>query len=295
MRLTPLDIRQQQFRRVMRGLDPEEVEQFLGTAATEFEALIAANTELRPRALELEEKIVEYKNMEKALRDALLAAEKVMGEAKESAQREASLIVREAEVSADRAKARLVHDVQRLQDELADLRRIKDGYLARVRWLLRSQLDLIEGNTQEFSELDTSLGLGGALRSGTMEHGFGAAVDRVFAEPTPPPRPAPESEWRPASPALDRPGAPADAWPAAESPAPAGGLDEVLRPVSADGTYEHSPATSRPLTAEEIAQAARRAERLAAEARAALERHGSAPRDPDRPAERLRDGSGPRL
>jgi len=37
MRLTPLDIREQQFRRVMRGMDPEEVGAFLGSVAAEFE------------------------------------------------------------------------------------------------------------------------------------------------------------------------------------------------------------------------------------------------------------------
>jgi nucleotide-binding universal stress UspA family protein len=66
--------------------------------------------------------------------------------------------------------------------------------------------------------------------------------------------------------------------PPATPPEP-GELDDVLRPVEPDGTYGAPPLTEPPrvLTAEEIAQAARRAERLAAEARAALERHGLAP------------------
>jgi cell division initiation protein len=295
MRLTPLDIRQQQFRRVMRGLDADEVEQFLATVANEFEALVAANNDMRQRVAELDEKIVEYRNMEKALRDALLAAEKVMGEAKEGAQREAALIVREAEMSADRSKTRLVHDLQRLQDEIAALRRLKDGYLSRVRWLLRSQLEQVEGHTQEFVELDASLGLGPAPRPAAPETGYGAAVDRVFADPGGPRSTPPESEWRPATPPQaewnpDRPTPPATAWPGPEPAAPAGGLEDVLRPVGADGTYDRAGTTSRPLTAEEIAQAARRAERLAAEARAALERHGAGlppTRDSERPG---RDG-----
>src|SRR6185436_13641319 len=142
MRLTPLDIREQQFRRVMRGLDPEEVEAFLSNVANEFEALVAGNNELRQRVLELEEKNVEYKTMEKALRDALLAAERVMGEAKESAQREAGLIVREAEMSAERAKGRLQQDLVQIQRDISELRRLKDAYLTRVRWLLRSHLEM---------------------------------------------------------------------------------------------------------------------------------------------------------
>ena len=40
MNITPLDITQKQFRKVFRGLDPEEVEAFLGLVAVEFEALV---------------------------------------------------------------------------------------------------------------------------------------------------------------------------------------------------------------------------------------------------------------
>jgi cell division initiation protein len=307
MRLTPLDIRQQEFRRVMRGLDPDEVEQFLAAVATEFETLVAGNNDLRQRVLELEEKIVEYKNMEKGMHGALLAAEKLMGEAKESAQREAALIVREAELAAERAKTRLAHDLQRLQTELGELRRVKDGYLARVRWLLRSQLEQVEGQAQEFAEFDA--GLEPRPHAPTPDPGFGAAVDRALVD-SGPKKPAPWTppgavdstaplqpeweehpgmEWRP----LSRP-----ATRTPETSAPPGGLDDVLRTVGPDGTYDRpSPAPpSRPRSGEEIAQAARRAERLAAEARAAVERAGDRQHRPETDAtgERLREGPGSR-
>lgn len=262
MRLTPLDIREQQFRRVMRGLDPEEVDQFLATVAGEFESLVASNNELRQKVLELEEKIVEYKGMEKALRDALLAAEKVMGEAKESAQREAALIVREAELVAERAKGRLGQDLVRLQEEVVELRRFKDSYVSRVRWLLRAHLDMLDGQTQDFEDLDASLAPSSARP--------------VRSAPRPP---IPEPPRTGSEPAIRRAGVeplPTPEWPADEA-SPPDGLDEVLRPVSPDGSYGRGPSggtlAHRPLSVEEIAQAARRAERLAAEARAALERH----------------------
>jgi DivIVA domain-containing protein len=39
LRLTPLDIKKQEFKRSMRGYDPEEVNAFLEMVAEEFEAL----------------------------------------------------------------------------------------------------------------------------------------------------------------------------------------------------------------------------------------------------------------
>jgi cell division initiation protein len=158
MRLTPLDIREQQFRRVMRGMDPEEVTAFLASVASEFEVLLTENKELKQRLGDLEEKIDEYRNMEKALRDTLLTAERVMTESKESAQREARLIIREAELAAQRATARIAQDVARVRRELVEMRRMKDGYMSRLRWLMRSHLEMLEGQAQEFVETDAAIG-----------------------------------------------------------------------------------------------------------------------------------------
>jgi cell division initiation protein len=266
MRLTPLDIREQQFRRVMRGLDPEEVEAFLGTVATEFEQLVAGNNELRQRVVELEERMQEYRSMEKALRDTLLTAEKVMGDAKESAQREAALIIREAEVAVQRSKGRLQHDLAQLQSELGELRRVKDAYLTRVRWLLRSQLEMIDGHAQEFAEVDAAYVPPPAAAQEPMPYAPPEPVP--YAPPRLPPRAAapPHS----GTPPWDGPD-----WQETAAAPPPAGLGDALRPVSPDGTYERgAPAPRRATGPEEIAEAARRAERLAAEARAALERHG---------------------
>ena len=39
MRITPLDIRKQEFRKAMRGLDAEEVYAFLSTVGDEYESI----------------------------------------------------------------------------------------------------------------------------------------------------------------------------------------------------------------------------------------------------------------
>ncbi len=282
MRLTPLDIREQQFRRVMRGLDPEEVETFLATVAGEFEQLVTGQNEMRQRVVELEDKIQEYRSMEKALRDTLLTAEKVMGDAKESAQREATLIIREAEVAAQRSKGRLQQELSQLQHDIGEMRRAKDGYLTRVRWLLRSHLEMVEGQGQEFAEMDQGLGMTPGLPQQASAPPA-AAYTLPPAYPPPPPGPAPV--YAPAAPAPP-PHATRD------------DLGDALRPIAPDGTYAApgfgplpptyaapanapaAPASRAATSAEELTQAARRAERLAAEARAALERHASAPQNP---------------
>jgi cell division initiation protein len=274
MRLTPLDIREQQFRRVMRGLDPEEVEAFLANVATEFEQLVAGNNELRQRVVELEERIGEYRSMEKALRDTLLTAEKVMGEAKESAQREAALIIREAEVSVQRSKGRLQQDLAQLQNDLGELRRVKDAYLTRVRWLLRSQLEMLDGHAQEFAEIDANFQL---VTPVEQPPPVPPAGPRAQAQAPPRPGGAPRpAQPTPSTAPPTAPGEPPAGWGIAdwrEPGTPASGLADAMRPVSADGSYDVGR-DAPPSGPDAIAQAARRAERLAAEARAARERQG---------------------
>ena len=47
MRITPLDIYQKEFRRVLRGIDADEVEEFLETVADDYEKLIKENKDLK--------------------------------------------------------------------------------------------------------------------------------------------------------------------------------------------------------------------------------------------------------
>ena len=103
MRITPLDIRKQEFKRVMRGLDGDEVHAFLNTIAEEYEAVLSDNKNLREKLVAIEERLAEYKSIETNLRNTLLTAEKLTHEAKDNARREASLIVRQAEMEAEKA------------------------------------------------------------------------------------------------------------------------------------------------------------------------------------------------
>jgi cell division initiation protein len=157
MRITPLDIRKQEFRRVMRGLDPEEVYAFLSTVADEYETFLNDNKALRERLLELDDKVQEYRNMEKTLRNTLLTAERVTGEATENARREAELIIKEAEIEAEKAFRNIKNDAMKFRADLQDLKRQKETYLARLKMLVESHLKIVDNADREFAEEDKKL------------------------------------------------------------------------------------------------------------------------------------------
>lgn len=157
MRVTPLDIKKQEFKKVMRGLDSEEVYAFLNTVAEEYEAVLSDNKNLRERIVALEERLAEYKSIETNLRNTLLTAEKMTQEARENARREASLIVRKAEMEAEKAAEAIRSHTMQLRKEILELKKNKDNYIARLRTLIESHARMLESFTEDFAEVDKAI------------------------------------------------------------------------------------------------------------------------------------------
>lgn len=157
MRITPLDVRKQEFRRSVRGFDCDEVRAFLNTTADEYEAVLVDNKQLRERIITQEEKIAEYRNMEKALRDTLMTAERVMQETRNNATREGELIVRDAGVTAQRVLDEARTRTEEMRREILSLYNEKESYLARFRGLAEAQISFIDSHNRDFEDLDRQL------------------------------------------------------------------------------------------------------------------------------------------
>lgn len=147
MKLTPLDIKKQEFKKVMRGYDPVEVDTFMDMTANEFEDLLKHQKEMRDKHIELETQLKDYRQIEKTLQQTLLQAQEASGRTYESARREAELIVKEAESKAAKIVEQANSDINRLANEMNLLKARKESLIGRLRVLLSSELDLI--NTLE--------------------------------------------------------------------------------------------------------------------------------------------------
>ena len=115
MKISPLDIQQQQFKvKTFRGLDPEDVDAFLQTVAGEMEGLIRENSELKEQLSRHNRDALDMAERERELRQTLLSAQRVIEEMKANALKEAELIVSGAELKGER----IVADSERLLGEL---------------------------------------------------------------------------------------------------------------------------------------------------------------------------------
>ena len=146
MKVTPLDLRQQRFKTVMRGYDRGDVQAFLLEVADDYENALRENDRLRQDVVKLEAVLGEHRGQERNLRNTLLTAQKHADDVRENAQTEAGLIIREAEGQRDlllqKAQARL-EDVQREIEGLRMKRREVENDIESLIRTLNTTLEFI--------------------------------------------------------------------------------------------------------------------------------------------------------
>lgn len=138
--LTPLDVRKQEFRRSLRGYEPLGVEDFRGRVADELERILREKAMLEERVAALADQLRAYRDRERAMNEALVAAQQLREETRAGAQREAQVVVREAETEAQRILAAARAAQGELERQSADVQRQFQAYVAGFRALLERQL-----------------------------------------------------------------------------------------------------------------------------------------------------------
>lgn len=152
--LTPLDVRKKKgdFRRTVRGYDPELVDDFLDMVAERLEELVKQNVALSERTEQLEEQIGSFREREKALNEALVTAQQLRAEAEDQARREAELVRREAENRAENIVEQGRRSLRDLKREVEMLAKRKRQFIKGFRALLEkhlSELEVDEGRLVE--------------------------------------------------------------------------------------------------------------------------------------------------
>src|SRR5215212_1300734 len=116
MNVSPLDLRQQRFRKAFRGFDPVEVASFLVAVADDYEQALREADRLRQDLMRMEAVLNTHREHEKNLQATMLTAQKLSDDIRAQAEVEAGRIIREAEgrsdLLLDKTQARL-EDIQR--------------------------------------------------------------------------------------------------------------------------------------------------------------------------------------
>jgi len=183
--LTPLDVRNKRgdFKKLMRGYDPQEVDVFLEIAAERLEELVRENIVLRERSESLERQVGAQTGREQAIQEALVTAQELRADIHSQAQREADHLVKESETEARRLAAEaeanvrnLIRDAERRlelgRDTLEEMERRRTRFLKAFRQLLERELDVVDVEDEraplEDRPIDLDLG-GGRFSSSAVE------------------------------------------------------------------------------------------------------------------------------
>ena len=138
--LTPLDVRRQEFRRSLRGYEPTGVEDFRVRVADELERILRERSVLEERVAALGEQLRDYRERERAMNEALVAAQQLREETRTTAQREAQVIVREADAEARRIADEARAAKAEVERQAAEVQRQFQQYVGGFRALLERQL-----------------------------------------------------------------------------------------------------------------------------------------------------------
>lgn len=138
--LTPLDIRKQEFHKSLRGYETNSVEDFRIRVADALERAIRDRQVLEERLSALTEQLRVFREREKAMNDALVAAQQLRQETRESAEREGQVIVREAQAEAKRILDEAKTAQGAVQARMAETERQFQQYVGGFRALLERQI-----------------------------------------------------------------------------------------------------------------------------------------------------------
>jgi len=155
MNVSPLDLRQQRFRKTFRGFDKVEVTAFLVAVADDYEQALRETDRLRQELTRVDAVLTEHREQEKNLQSTMTTAQRLSDDIKTNADLEAKRIIREAETRSDllleKTQARL-EDIQREIDGLRLKRKDVETSIEATISTLRNTLEYV--HEQESRERD---------------------------------------------------------------------------------------------------------------------------------------------
>jgi len=151
-KLTANDIEKQDFPRKIRGFDPENVRLYLKSVGEEVGRLNLQNADFRRTFETSASELKEYRDREKSLHQALVAAQRLGEEITAKARKEADLLVREARGKAERLLGQAQDQLMRLEGDISHYKLERDAFEKRLRTVIEQHLNLIEMRSSEGTE-----------------------------------------------------------------------------------------------------------------------------------------------
>ena len=148
MKISQMDVRQQQFKLKFRGFDVEEVDSYLELIANELEELNRENETIKKDLKKMEQEIEGYKRAEGDLRKAIASAQDFKKDAIEKANQEAQIIIKQSEIKATEMLKSAEGKLFKLEKDIAELKAKKMQFEVQMRAVIENHLKLLDMMTE---------------------------------------------------------------------------------------------------------------------------------------------------
>lgn len=147
-----MDINNKEFRKVLRGYDQDEVDEFLDQIAENYEEVYKENSSLKEKIAVLNEKIEHYSKIEDTIQNTLLLAQNAAEQAKQAAKSEADLVVRNANETSKSMIDKANSEVIRINDDYEKMKQEFIKFRAKYRNFMNTQLDMFNQLESDFEK-----------------------------------------------------------------------------------------------------------------------------------------------
>lgn len=153
MKLTALEIKQQQFEKSLRGYDVAEVHAYLNLIASEWEHMVGKMRELEVQIQKMDDKLRHYERVEEALHETLQTAKDSAEQKLTGARKEARNTLEKAEIEADSVIREASQQRQQIRQSILRLLDRREEIIGGI----RSYLEIAQESLQHFSKDEASL------------------------------------------------------------------------------------------------------------------------------------------
>lgn len=147
--LTPMDIRNTDFKKGFRGYNEEDVDMFIDRVVADYEKLYKENNELKEKLNSINDRLESYSEMEKTLQSTLVVAQKTSEDIVANARKEAELIIREAEEKRKGIMAQANADIVDISKEIEELKKQLQIFKTRYKTFLEAELESLDAFFKE--------------------------------------------------------------------------------------------------------------------------------------------------
>lgn len=154
--MTPMDIRKRTFSLRLRGLDRNEVAQYLDVVADDLEELMRALDELERENSRLKEEVDRHRESEASLKETLLLAQRSAQTLRLDTEKEAERILVEANRHADRLVQQALEKAAEKEKRIRELRVERKNFQLKLQGMLDMFQQVLNFDKEE-EDLDSSV------------------------------------------------------------------------------------------------------------------------------------------